>query len=94
MSSITLPTDTITTKFPSLGAVVFESLKYVYVIAGMSMLVMLIWGGILLMTAAGDPGQTKAGYGKMQSGIAGFVIIFLAYFIAQIVQVIFGVKFL
>lgn len=92
--AVTLPTDAITAKFPSLGSVVSAAMPYVYVIAGLSMLLMLISGGISLMTAAGDPAASKAGYGKIQAGVVGFIIIFIAYFVAQIVQVILGVKFL
>jgi hypothetical protein len=55
---------------------------------------MIIAGGITLMTAAGDPAKSKEGYGKISAGIIGFIIIFVAYFVAQIVQVVFGVKFL
>ena len=56
------------------------------------MLVMLILGGIGLMTAAGDPAKTKAGYGKITSGIVGFLIVFISYFAVQLVEVILGVK--
>ena len=92
--AVTLPTDAVSTKFPNLGSVVSAALPYVYVIAGLIMLLMIISGGISLMTAAGDPAASKAGYGKIQAGIVGFIIIFAAYFVAQIVQVVFGVKFL
>jgi hypothetical protein len=92
--AVTLPNDAISTKFPTFGSVISASLPYVYVIAGMAMLLMIISGGISLMTAAGDPGKSKAGYGKISAGILGFVIVFIAYFVAQIVQVVFGVKFL
>jgi len=92
--AITLPRDAVSNKFPNLGSVVSAVLPYVYVIAGLAMLLMIISGGITLMTAAGDPAKSKEGYGKVSSGIIGFIIIFVAYFVAQIVQVVFGVKFL
>lgn len=92
--AVTLPSDAISTKFPTFGSVISAGLPYVYVIAGMAMMLMIISGGISLMTAAGDPAKSKAGYGKISAGILGFVIIFVAYFVAQIVQVVFGVKFL
>jgi hypothetical protein len=92
--AITLPKDAVSNKFPTIGAVVSAVLPYVYVVAGLAMLVMIIAGGVSLMTAAGDPAKSKAGYGKIAAGIIGFIIIFAAYFVAQIVQVVFGVKFL
>ena len=92
--AVTLPKDAISTKFPNLGSVITAVLPYIYVFAGLLMLVMIIMGGIGLMTSAGDPAKSKDGYGKITAGIIGFIIIFAAYFVAQIVQVVFGVKFL
>lgn len=76
----------------SVGDIISALLPYVYVIAGLSLLYMLVSGGITLMTAAGNPGKTKEGYGKLQAGMIGFVIIFIAYFVTQIVEVVLGVK--
>jgi len=92
--AITLPKDAVSNKFPTIGSVVSAVLPYVYVIAGLAMLVVIIAGGVELMTAAGDPAKSKAGYGKISAGIVGFIIIFVAYFVAQLVQVMLGVKFL
>lgn len=76
----------------TVGDVVSDLIPYIYVIAGLSMLVMLILGGIKLMTAAGDQAKTKDGYGKITSGIVGFLIIFISYFAVQIVELVLGVK--
>ena len=46
------------------------------------------------MTAAGDQNKTKEGYGRIQAGIVGFLIVFISYFVVQIVEVILGVKIL
>jgi hypothetical protein len=92
--AVNLPTDPMSAKFSSVGSIISALLPYAMVLAGLLMLIMLVWGGITLMTAAGDPGKSKEGYGKIQAGIIGFVIVFVSYFVAQIVQVVLGVKFL
>ncbi|MBU1130431.1 hypothetical protein KKE45_03890, partial [Patescibacteria group bacterium] len=74
----------------TLGDVVSDALPYIYIIAGLSMFVMLIAGGIQLMTAAGDPAKTKAGYGKITAGVIGFFLVFLSYVIMQVVETMFG----
>jgi hypothetical protein len=76
------------------GQIISSLIPYVYVFSGLILLVMLIWGGITLMTAGGDPAKTKEGYGKITGGLIGFGIIFVSYFVAQIVEVILGVKIL
>lgn len=76
------------------GEIISGLLPYVYVIAGIILLVMLIMGGIGLMTAAGNPDKMKAGYGKITNALIGFLIIFVSYFVVQLVETILGVKIL
>lgn len=78
----------------SLGSIISVILPYILVFAGLFLLVTLISGGIALMTAAGDAGKTKAGYGKITAGLIGFLIIFVSFFVVQIVEVLLGVKIL
>lgn len=89
-----IPTDPVGTKFNSVGSIVTELLKYVYVAAGLILLLMLISGGIGLMTSGGNPDKMKAGYGKITSALIGFLIVFVSYMVVQIVERIFGVDIL
>jgi len=91
-SSTNLPADP--TNFTSIGDIISRFLPYVYVIAGIILLLMLIAGGIGLMTSAGNPDKTKASMGKITGGLIGFAIIFVSYFIARIAETILGVKFM
>lgn len=77
-----------------LGTIISKLLPYIYVFAGLALLVMLILGGITLMTAAGDPAKSKSGYGKITSALIGFLIIFITYFVAQLVEILLGIKIL
>jgi len=69
-------------------------LSYVYTFAGLGVLIYLIAGGITLMTAAGDPNKTKQGFGMISSALIGFAIIFISYFVFQLVEVILKVNIL
>lgn len=69
-------------------------LGYIYVAAGLILLLMLISGGIGLMTSGGNPDKMKAGYGKITSALIGFLIVFVSYMVVQIVERIFGVDIL
>jgi len=77
-----------------IGGIISLALPYIYVFAGIALLVMIILGGFTLMTAAGDPAKTKEGYGRISSGLVGFLIIFISYFIIQILEIILAVKIL
>jgi hypothetical protein len=78
----------------NLGQIIGAILPYIYVGAGLILLLMLISGGITLMTSAGSPDKSKAGFGRITGALIGFVIIFVSYFVAKIVEVILGVKFM
>ncbi len=78
----------------TVGSLFGMLLPYIFVIAGLVVLFMLILGGIQLMTSAGNPDKTKAGFGRITHALIGFLIIFIAYFVAQLVQVMLGVNFL
>ncbi|MEI8067583.1 MAG: hypothetical protein WCG91_01350 [Candidatus Shapirobacteria bacterium] len=90
--AVTLPADPLATKFPNVGSLVGQALPIVYTIAGLALLVVLISGGVTLMTAAGNPDKAKEGYGKITGGLIGFLIIFISYFVVQIIEVMLGVK--
>ncbi len=83
-----------TSNTSTLGDVVTLFLPVALAAAGLILAVMLVMGGINLMTAGGDPAKSKQGYGMIMWSVVGFLIIFAAYFVAQIVEVIFGIKFL
>ena len=76
----------------TLGQVISTIIPWVFSFAGMALLVMLIFGGITLMTAAGDQNKAKQGYGMISNALIGFVIVFVSYFVVQIVEVVLGVK--
>lgn len=94
LSDIINKTDLIGNKYPDLGSIISTLLPYIFVFAGLCLLVMLILGGITLMTAGGNPDKAKAGYGKIVGGVIGFLIIFISYFVVQIVEVMLGIKIL
>ena len=83
-----------TLKSKTVGEIISLVLPYVFVISGLILLFMLIMGGIQLMTSAGNPDKNKAGYGRITHALIGFLIIFVAYFVSQLVEVMLGVKFL
>jgi Type IV secretion system pilin len=78
----------------NLGEIISQLLPYILGFAGLALFVMLVLGGITLMTAAGDAAKSKDGYGKISASLIGFLIIFISYFVAQIVEVVLGVKIL
>lgn len=76
-------------EFTSLASIVNVAIPYIMAIAGVILLGVLIWGGFDYLTSGGDPKKADAGKNKITSAIIGFVIIFAAYWILQIIDFVF-----
>lgn len=65
-------------------------------IAGIILLVLIIAGGFMMIASAGSGDQKKAATAKtmITDAAIGFLVIFLSYFIIQIIEVITGVQIL
>lgn len=78
----------------TIGSIINRALTYVFPFAGIILLVVLIMGGFQLLTSGGNQESIKAGQAKLTSAIIGFVIIFIAYWLIQIIDVLFGAHIL
>ncbi len=78
----------------SLGSIVTSFLPYLLTIAGLILFGMLVAGGFTMLAGAADKESQEKGKQQITSAVIGFVIIFLAYWIAQILQVVFKINIL
>ncbi|KKU45831.1 MAG: hypothetical protein UX64_C0021G0003 [Microgenomates group bacterium GW2011_GWC2_46_7] len=76
----------------TLGGIVSALLPYVLTISGLVLFGMLIGGGFTMLAGAADKESQEKGKKMVTSALAGFIIIFLAYWLAQILQVIFKIN--
>ncbi len=82
--------------YTSISPLVSSLIKNSLVIAGIIFLALLVGGGIAFIASAGSGDQKKSGQAKsaITSAVIGFAIIFCAYFIIQIIEVLTGVQIL
>lgn len=73
-----------------LGGVISALLPYIITLAGIILFGMLIFGGFTMLAGATDKESQEKGKKMITSAITGFILIFAAYWIAQILQVITG----
>jgi hypothetical protein len=69
----------------SIGNIVSILLNYVFPLAGLVFLLMLIAGGFKMMTSGGEPKKVAGAREGLTTGIIGFVIIFISYWLVQII---------
>lgn len=82
----------IASRFPDLAAVINKLIPLLFVFAGLILFVMLIFGGFDLLTSGGDPKKAESAKGKITNAVIGFVIVFIAYWLTQILSLIFGLE--
>ncbi|OGV97155.1 hypothetical protein A2W24_00415 [Microgenomates group bacterium RBG_16_45_19] len=61
-------------------------LKIVIPVIGLALFLMLIWGGIKILTSGGDPKGTEAGKQTLTLAVGGLVLAILAWFILVFVS--------
>lgn len=66
------------------------------IIAGIVLAVLLIFGGVSIIIGAGqgNPETTAKGQKAVSTAVFGFLIIFSAYWIIRIVEIVFGLNIL
>lgn len=81
-------------RFRTPGGVISAATPYVFGIAGTILFVMIIFGALEVMNGANDPKSADNGRKRITTAIIGFVLLFAAFWVGQIIQVIFGINFL
>lgn len=66
-------------------------LTYALPLSGLLLFLVIMYAGFGLLTSANNPEQAEKSKQTITTGIIGFLIIFAAYWIAQILQVLFGI---
>lgn len=83
-------------KEKTVGDLVSLFLNGAFVIAGILVLVLFLVGGFSIIAGAGNENPEAAQKGKnaITGAIAGFVIIFAAYWIIRIIEIMTGSNFI
>lgn len=76
----------------SLGRIISTVIPYLFGGAGLLLLLYLIWGGFGYMLSGGDPKAAEGAKQKITNALVGFVIIFVAYWLVQILGTVFGIS--
>ncbi len=76
------------------GKIVSELLPYVYVLAGLLLFGYLIYGGFHLVTSFGSPKAILEAWLIIFRALVGFVMVFVSFWLIQIVERIFGLDIL
>lgn len=76
----------------NLGQIVSSTIPYLFGAGGILLLLYLVWGGLGLMLSKGDPKAVQAARDKITGALIGFIIVFTAYWLVQIIASILGLE--
>ena len=76
----------------NIGTIISTILPYLFVIAGLLLLFYLIYGGFHMMIAANDEKGLAEAKGKITNALIGFLLLFISYWLVQILGYILGIK--
>ncbi len=79
-----------------IGLLVSKFLQIAFVLAGVLVLFFIVFAGFQIIVGAGqdNPEAAKKGKEAATAAVIGFVIIFVAYWIIRIIEVITGTHFI
>lgn len=72
---------------------ILAALPYLFAIAGIILLFMIISSGFQMMTSKGDPKVMQTVQGKLTTSVIGIVIIFASFWIVQLILKFFDINF-
>lgn len=77
------------TEFTTLSSIMTQVLPLLFSIAGLLLLLYLLWGGFNYLTSMGDPKKAAVGKQKITYAVLGFLIIFISFWLVQILDYVF-----
>lgn len=72
------------------GLIVSASLRIIFPLAGLVLLLMMLYGGYNLMLSGGDPKRAQAAKSILTTALVGFIIIFIAFWLVNIIGRVLG----
>jgi len=77
-------------EFRDVGHLVGRLYYFALPLMGIGLLIVILISGFMLLTSAGDAKKMEKGKQTLTYGVVGFLIVFLAYWITQLLGFIFG----
>jgi len=83
-----------TSAYPDSATLINNILPNVYVATGIVIFIMILVGGFMIISNAGNADKVKDGGKIITSAIMGLLVVFASYWIIQLIQVVTGLKIL
>jgi len=78
----------------NVAGLINRTLSFIFPLAGLALFLMLVWGGFEMLTGTASKKNLDAGKERVTAAIIGFLLLFISYWIVQIVEYVTGVGIL
>ncbi len=76
------------------AGIINRILVFAFPLAGLILFVMLLWAGFEIVSGATNKKSLDAGRERATAALLGFLLLFVSYWLIQIIEIIFGAKIL
>lgn len=80
------------TSISDLGFIISAVIGIVFILAGILVFAMLVWGGIQWITSGGDKDSTQKAKDRITNALVGIAIVASAWAITKLVEFFFGIQ--
>lgn len=88
------PQETVAENFGTPAQLINVIVPNLFIIAGIILFFLLLFGGFSIITSQGDPKATEKGSQAIVGALVGFLIVIASYWLIQIIEVVTGVQIL
>ena len=75
----------------TITSIIARVMTFLIPLASIILFASIVWGGYEIMMSQGDAGKLKEGRAKLTTGVVGFIILVLAYFITRLIAEVFQI---
>lgn len=83
---------TIRTELTTLPGIISALLPIIFMVAGLILLGMILWGGYDLLLSGGDSAKADSAKGKITNGLIGFFLVFASFWITRFMLSLFHLE--
>ncbi|MBI2611626.1 hypothetical protein HYW54_02650 [Candidatus Gottesmanbacteria bacterium] len=77
-------------KFTTLASIINAAVPILFAFSGIALFIYLVWGGFDYLTSMGDPKKAEQGKNRITHAVVGFIIMFVAFWVVQVMDIFLG----
>jgi hypothetical protein len=81
-------------QFTTLGGIINRAILFIFPLSTAILFVMLLWGGFEMFSGSANKSSLESGKKRATMAVAGFLLLFVSFWLIQLIEAIFGIRIL